>query len=84
MIITQRDKKEIIYRSLHRGCKETDFLVGEFVSQNIDNLNDHELILLKEFILEDDLMIYEWILKKKKPFERYQQLVNKMRDYHKI
>lgn len=84
MTITQNDKKEIVYRSVHRGCKETDFLIGEFVAPNIDNLSDDELLLLKEFILEDDLMIYEWILKKKKPFEKYSGLVEKMRKFHKI
>lgn len=84
MIITQKDKKEIIYRSVHRGCKETDFLIGEFVVANIDNLMDNDLALLKKFILEDDLMIYEWILKKKNPFAQYSGLVEKMREFHSI
>ena len=84
MTITQKDKKEIIYRSINRGCKETDFLIGGFVTENIDNLSDEELLILKDFILEDDMMIYEWILKKKMPFDVYEGLVLKMRNFHKI
>ena len=32
-------KKQIIYRSSHRGTKEMDLLLGNFVTQNIDSLN---------------------------------------------
>ena len=36
-------KKQIIYRSTHRGTKEMDLLLGNFVRKNINNLNDLEL-----------------------------------------
>ena len=39
---TENQLKKIIYRAVHRGCKETDFLLGDFllpikkVSQSLD------------------------------------------------
>ena len=36
-------KKKIIYRSTHRGTKEMDLLLGNFVKKYIDNFNNSEL-----------------------------------------
>ena len=36
-------KKKIIYRSTHRGTKEMDLLLGNFVNKYIDSLNDDDL-----------------------------------------
>ena len=47
-------KKQIIYRSTHRGSKEMDLLIGNFVKKNIDTLNNKDLLLLKHFIEIDD------------------------------
>ena len=78
------NKKEILYRSMHRGCKETDFLISGYVEGNIDNLTDSELLVLKDLILEDDLMIYEWVLGKKNCFDKYKDIIKKMQLFHGI
>ena len=78
------DKKEILYRSLHRGCKETDFLIGNFVEKNIDSFTAQEVAIIKDLILEDDLMIYEWAMGKKNPYQKYSDIINKMRKFHGI
>ena len=36
-------KKQIIYRSTHRGSKEMDILLGNFVKKHIDKFNDEDL-----------------------------------------
>ena len=36
-------KKQIIYRSMHRGTKEMDILLGNFVKTYINEFNDNEL-----------------------------------------
>ena len=53
-------KKQIIYRSTHRGTKEMDLLLGNFVKNNIDALNDIELKYLEEFLLIEDEILYDW------------------------
>ena len=36
-------KKQILYRSHHRGTKEMDLLLGRFVNKYIDSFTDIEL-----------------------------------------
>ena len=75
--------KKIVYRSLHRGCKETDFLLGNFFQQtNIISIYDKELCL--EFLNEDDILIYDWILNKVNVPEVYKSLVLKIQKFHNI
>jgi len=56
-------KKQIIYRSTHRGTKEMDLLLGNFVKENIDKFNDLELKNLEKLIFMDDEVIYKWYFK---------------------
>ena len=50
-------KKKIIYRSTHRGDKEMDLLLGNFVRKYIDKFNDSELKDLKNLIdTEDEIL----------------------------
>ena len=58
-------KKKIIYRSMHRGTKEMDLLLGAFVKKYIDNLNFDELNDLSELLGFDDDVIKEIYFKKK-------------------
>ncbi len=58
-------KKQIIYRSTHRGSKEMDILLGSFVKHNIDVLNDIELKDLEEFLLIEYEILYNWYFNKK-------------------
>ena len=76
--------KQILYRSTHRGCKETDFLLGNFFEEKLNSFADSDLALIKDFIEEDDLKIYDWILGKEITPNRYQSLVSDIRIFHKI
>ena len=53
-------KKQIIYRSKHRGTKEMDLLLGNFVKKYIDKLNISELEDLKKLLFSDDEVLYKW------------------------
>ena len=57
-------KKQIIYRSIHRGIKEMDLLLGSFVEQNIDKFNDSELKDLKALMMLEDEILYQWYFMK--------------------
>ena len=52
--------KQIIYRSNHRGSKEMDILLGNFVKKYIFDLNTKDLKNLNEFMSKDDDLIYDW------------------------
>jgi antitoxin CptB len=75
-------RKELFYRSTHRGCKETDFLIGEFVKLKLDEISDLELF--GKFLEEDDWEIYDWILGKVKSPEIYSEVVLEIQKFHRI
>jgi len=56
-------KKQIIYRSRHRGTKEMDLLLGNFVNKYINFLNDNELNELKSLLNIEDDVLHKWYFK---------------------
>ena len=53
-------KKQIIYRSSHRGTKEMDLLLGNFVKQNIDKFTNSELRDLGKLMEIEDEILQKW------------------------
>ena len=65
--MTNRDnlKKQIMYRSSHRGTKEMDLLLGSFVKKYINIFDYNELLSLYEILEKDDDVIFKWYTGKK-------------------
>ena len=78
------DIKQLLYRSIQRGCKETDFLIGNFATENLSKMTELELAIFGEFLQEDDMEIYDWILSKMAAPEKYFALLQDMQKFHKI
>ena len=55
-------KKKILYRSNHRGSKELDLLLSNFVRKYIDTFNESELKELDSLLNVDDDILYKWYL----------------------
>jgi antitoxin CptB len=53
-------KKRLIYRSLYRGTKEMDKLIGSFVQKNINYFNNTQLKELEKFLDIDDDKLYKF------------------------
>ena len=58
-------KKQIIYSSMHRGFKEMDLLLGNFVKKYINELKTPDLIDLKNLLFLEDEIIFDWYFKGK-------------------
>ena len=58
-------KKQIIYRSMHRGTKEMDLLLGNFVKKYVKEFNITELKDLEKLLFMEDEIIYKWYIEKK-------------------
>ena len=56
-------KRQIIYRSTHRGTREMDILLGNFVKKYIDEFNDSDLKDLRQLLFIEDEIIYNWYFK---------------------
>ena len=65
MTINEILKKKIIYRSTHRGSKEMDLLLGNFVKKYIDSLDEEDLKDLDEIICMGDEVIHKWYFEDK-------------------
>ena len=57
-------KKQIIYRSMRRGTKEMDLLLGNFVKKHIDNFSNTDLEDLEKLLFIEDEIIYKWYFEK--------------------
>jgi antitoxin CptB len=56
-------KKQIIYRSMHRGTKEMDILLGSFVKTYINEFEHPELLELAKILSVDDEILHKWYFK---------------------
>src|SRR5690606_22226433 len=61
--------KRLTYRSNHRGCKETDLVLGTYGRSAIADASDTELQLFEALLDEDDADIWNW-LTEKTPFPK--------------
>ena len=53
-------KKKIIYRSLYRGIKEMDSLLGSFTKKYLNILNEEDLVCLSKLMDIDDENLYKY------------------------
>jgi len=58
-------KKQIIYRSTHRGTKEMDLLLGGFVKKYIDKFTHNELKDVEKLLRVGDDVLQKWYFEKK-------------------
>ena len=76
-------KKQIIYRSTHRGSKEMDILLGNFVKKYVDNLTDEDLATLDSILKIEDEILYRWYFEKnnsgKIPNNKISELLKKFK-----
>ena len=69
-------KKRILYKSMYRGTRESDFLIKNFVTKNIDNYNtEEELEKLESFLEISDSIIFEILREKKcEIYQKYKDI----------
>ena len=76
-------KKQIIYRSTHRGTKEMDLLLGNFVRQYINIFSDSELKDLDNLVQIEDKILQKWYFEENNgnsiPINKISQLLKKFK-----
>ena len=58
-------KKEILFKCTHRGTKELDMLLGNYVSNHINELKSKELDYLDVILNFNDMDLFKILTKKK-------------------
>lgn len=74
--------RELIHKSWHRGCKETDILLGFFARDTLGAMDAIFLEKYSKFIYESDWDIYAWLTEEAKSPEKYRDIIKKIQDYH--
>ena len=75
-------KKQIIYRSTHRGTKEMDLLLGKFVNKYINLFNDIELKELESLLKKDDDILHNLYFKNKDKIDELEnEVIKKFKNF---
>ncbi len=55
-------RKRLIYRAMHRGTKETDLIVGGYITAVAADLTEAQVSEAEVLLEENDLDILDWVL----------------------
>ena len=74
---------QIIYRSMHRGTKEMDIILGSFVKKNIKKFNYDDLSNLHTILNYEDEFLYKWYFEKNKNKANmeYSKIMKMLKDF---
>jgi diadenosine tetraphosphate (Ap4A) HIT family hydrolase/succinate dehydrogenase flavin-adding protein (antitoxin of CptAB toxin-antitoxin module) len=75
---------KLLYRSTYRGCKETDFLIGNFAKEMLIKMSAIELLNFDLFLNEEDVEIYDWVLGKSTSPRQYSELIEKISSFYNL
>ena len=75
-------KRKLMYRSRHRGCKEMDLILSDFVKNYVIISDQDTLQKLEDFLNENELEIRQWILETKDIPTKYQKLVRNITTFN--
>ena len=67
--------KRLRMRAWHRGMKEMDLLLGNFVDARIEGMTDAQIDHLEELMGEEDQDLYAWISGNRLGPEKYANLM---------
>jgi len=62
-------------RSMRRGIKEMDLILGGFAAQGLEGLSDDDLALYDEMLSENDHDMYQWASGQSPAPERFAALM---------
>jgi antitoxin CptB len=75
-------RKRLLFRSWHRGTKETDLLVGSFAEQHLAGFSEAELDWYEALLDNDDGDLLDWITGRVPPPPEYDgDILRRLRDF---
>jgi antitoxin CptB len=54
-------RKRLLFRSWHRGMRETDLLLGPFAERHLGELSPQQLDQFEALLEESDAVLYDWL-----------------------
>jgi antitoxin CptB len=77
-------RRRLLFRSWHRGIRETDLLLGRFADAHIADLSEQELDAYEELLDVPDHDLYAWVTNDGfAPPDFDTGLFRRLRDFHR-
>ncbi len=74
-------RKKLRYQSWHRGCKETDDILGPFADYFLTICSSNQLEQFSKLLLEDDQDIWHWLTGKTACPKQYTDLLTAIQKF---
>ncbi len=75
-------RKRLLFRSWHRGCKETDVILGPFAEARLMAFSADDIAIYESFLEEFDSDIWDWLVGKNDRYDKkYQRLIEQLRQF---
>ena len=79
-MIDETRLKRLLYRSWHRGCKETDIVLGNFAERHLHELDGEMLAVYEALLDENDIDIWNWLTGQAACEPRYDGLLKRLQE----
>ena len=70
--------KRLKMRSMRRGIKELDLLLGSFAESQLETMNEEQQLLYDELLHESDHDILGWLTRQVEVPERYEGMIHQI------
>ncbi|WP_193142534.1 MULTISPECIES: succinate dehydrogenase assembly factor 2 [unclassified Meridianimarinicoccus] len=70
--------KRMKMRSMRRGIKEMDLILGGFADRELEGLNEADLLIYDALLSENDHDLYQWISGQKPTPPEYLELMTRI------
>ena len=80
----EKKRKQLIFRSGHRGMKEMDIIMGSFAAKYIPTFTAEEIELYETLLDVSDPDLYNWYLQKEELPENQRNNVSDLFLQHKV
>jgi antitoxin CptB len=75
-------RKRLLFRSWHRGTKETDLLLGSFAEQHLATFSEAQLDRYEALLDSDDGDLFDWITGRAAPSPHHDgDIMRMLRDF---
>lgn len=76
--------KRLHMRSIRRGIKEMDIILGRFAETALRGLPDADLDLYDRMLAENDHDLYQWVSGQQPTPDRYLELLSRIAEVNRI
>ncbi|PPR78424.1 MAG: hypothetical protein CFH01_00989 [Alphaproteobacteria bacterium MarineAlpha2_Bin1] len=70
--------KKLVFRSMHRGTKEMDIILGKFAIKNLHKFSENELNEFENILEIPDDILFNWYMKNSEIPEIYDTKILKL------